>query len=87
MNLGRWRGRFHGRKQARQARAFDEAGAQKLLEDNDAESGNGGGERVMMKNRDAGERRGEKQKIDQHREIVSAELKGHASVPAGTVVD
>ena len=44
-----------------------------------------------MKNCDAGERGGEKQKIDQHGEIVSAELRGdangHVCGPAGFVVD
>lgn len=67
------------RKQARKASAFDEAGAQQLLEDDDAETGESGGERMMMKNRDAGERGGEKQKIDQYGEIVSAQLRSEAN--------
>ena len=78
-------------EQARQACAFDEAGAQQLLEDDDAETGESGGERMMMKNRDAGERGGEKQKIDQYGEIVSAKLRseanGHVQSPAGFGVD
>ena len=72
-----------------EARAFDEAGAQKLLEDDDAEAGEGGGERMTMKNRDAGERDREQQKIDQHGDVVSAELRsgadGHVQSPAGLV--
>jgi hypothetical protein len=78
-------------EQAWQACAFDEAGAQKFLEDDDAETGECGGERMMMKNCDAGERGGEKQKIDQYGEIVSAKLRseanGHVQNPASFGVD
>jgi hypothetical protein len=46
---------------------------------------------MTMKERDAAERGAEKQKIDQHGEIVSAEKRSDASgrvqVPAGLVVD
>jgi hypothetical protein len=46
---------------------------------------------MTMKKCDAGERGGEKQKIDQHGEIVSPEMRGdayvHVQVPAGFVVD
>jgi hypothetical protein len=46
---------------------------------------------MTMKNCDAGERGGEKQKIDQHREVVSAEIRGdalgHVQDPAGFAGD
>ena len=54
------------REEAGEPCAFDEAGAQKLLEGDGAEAGEGGGERMTMKNCDASERGAEKQKIDQH---------------------
>jgi hypothetical protein len=78
-------------KETREASAFVEAGAQELLEDDDAKAGDGGGKGMAMKNCDAGKRGGEKQKIDQHGEIVSAKLRsdanGHVQGPAGFVVD
>jgi hypothetical protein len=55
------------REQAGEACPFDEAGAQKLLDDDDAQAGQSGLERMPMKNCDAGKRGGEQQKIDQHR--------------------
>lgn len=56
------------REQAGEACPFDEAGAQKLLDDDDdAQAGQSGRERMPMKNCDAGKRGGEQQKIDQHR--------------------
>ena len=54
------------REEACQPCAFGEAVTQKLLERDGAEADEGGGERMTMKNRDAGERGGEQQKIDQH---------------------
>ena len=79
------------RKEACEARAFVEAGAQKLLERDGAEADESGGERMTMKNCDAGERGGEQQKIDQHGEIVSAEIRGdangHVQGPAGFAGD
>ena len=46
--------------------AFVEARTQELLERDGAEADEGGGKRMAMKNGDAGERRAEKQKIDQN---------------------
>ena len=45
-------------KETWQASAFVEASAQELLEDDGAETGEGGGERMTMKNCDAGKRGG-----------------------------
>ena len=50
------------RKEACEARAFDETGTQKLLHRDDAEADESGGQRMTMKNRHAGERDGEQQK-------------------------
>ncbi len=55
------------RQQACQPRPLVEAGPQQLLERDDAEADESGGERMTMKNCDAGERGAEQQKIDQHR--------------------
>ena len=66
-------------KETRQASAFVEASAQELLEDDGAETGEGGGERMTMKNCDAGKRGGEKQKIDQHGKIVGGEIRSEAN--------
>ena len=51
----------------------------KTTPDGPFKAGDGGGKDMMMKNRDAGERRAEKQKIDQYREIVRTELRSEAS--------
>ena len=70
------------RKEAGEARAFDETGTQKLLHRDEAEADESGGQRMTMKNRDAGERRAEQQKIDRHREVVS--LRKQARRPSAT---
>ena len=54
------------REEACQPCAFGEAVTQKLLNRDGAEANEGGGERMTMKNRDAGERRAEQQKINQN---------------------
>ena len=78
-------------KETWKACAFVEAGAKELLEDDDAKAGDSGGEGMAMKNCDAGKRGGEKQKIDQHGQIVGGEIRseanGHVWGPAGFVVD
>src|SRR5262245_65302311 len=75
------------RKETGHPRAGDEPGTQKLLQDDDAQAGEGDGERMPVKNGNAGEREGEKQKIDANREIVSAEIGseavGHVQGPSG----
>ncbi len=68
------------REEACEPRAFNETGTQKLLHCDDAETNESGSQRMTMKDRDAGERGGEKQKIDQHGEIVSAEIRGDGHV-------
>ena len=79
------------REESRQACAFGEAVRQKLLDGDGAEADQSAGQRMTMKNCDAGERGGKKQKIDQHGEIVSAERRsdasGHVQVPAGLAGD
>jgi hypothetical protein len=62
------------RKETRQARAFDKADTQELLDDDGTKADESRGERMTMKNCDAGERDAEKQKIDQYGKIVSAEI-------------
>src|SRR5262245_55242290 len=68
-------------------RAGDEPGAQKLLQDDNAQAGDSDGERMPVKNGDAGEREGEEQKIDADREVVSVEIGseagGHVQGPSG----
>jgi hypothetical protein len=66
------------RVETRQAGPPDEAGAQEFLERDNAEADESGSKRMAMEDSDAGERRREKQKIDQHGEIVSAEIRGEA---------
>jgi hypothetical protein len=66
-------------EKAREPRAFVETCAQKLFDDDGAEAGDSDGERMPMKNRDARERSGEKQKIDQNGKIVSAEIGSEAN--------
>jgi len=79
------------RIEACQACAFDEAGTQKFLERDNAEADESGGKRMTMEDGDAGERDAKEQKVDQHGEIVSAEIRGeangHVYSPAGLVVD
>ena len=67
------------REEFRQACAFGEAVRQKLLDGDGAEADQSAGQRMTMKNCDAGERGGKKQKIDQHGEIVSAERRSNAT--------
>jgi hypothetical protein len=69
------------RIEAFEARAYVEARTQKLLERDNAEADESGSKRMTMEDGDAGECGGEKQKVDQHREIVRAEMgdaNGHA---------
>ena len=54
------------REEACKARAFDETRTQKLLERDGAQADEGRGKRMAMKNGDRGERRAEKQKINQN---------------------
>jgi hypothetical protein len=62
-----------------QAWAFVEARTQEFLERDDAEADERGGKRMTMEDGDAGERGAEKQKVDQHGEIVRAEIRGDAN--------
>jgi hypothetical protein len=62
------------RIEAFEARAFVEARTQKLLERDNAEADESGSKRMTMEDGDAGECGGEKQKVDQHREIARAEM-------------
>jgi hypothetical protein len=59
--------------------AFVEAGAQELLERDNAEADESGSERVTMKEGDAGECGGEQQEIDQYGNVVSAEIRCEAN--------
>src|SRR6266508_4908775 len=63
------------RIEACQAGAFVEARTQKFLECDNAEADESGGKRMTMEDGDAGERGAEKQKVDQHGEIVRADRK------------
>jgi hypothetical protein len=64
-------------KEAGEARAFSEAFAQELLDDDGAKTDEGGGERVAVKDRDGRERGTEQQKIGDHGRIVSAGIGGN----------
>ena len=66
------------RKETGQSRAGDEPGTQQLLQDDNAQAAESDGERMPVKNGHAGEREGEKQKIDADRDVVSAEIGSEA---------